>query len=203
VRPRRVSGASVRPLNFTVRCPMLSSRNARRLLIASCAILFHAVVAVASEDNPSPCQITPDAVVSATLTTAGADGQIWNYEVHSGGSATLRIQYLLSPMGEVSGSFSLDPGEINYAICVAETASFFALPSQLESRSAAAALHAPDLIIKITRAGSTKTVEVYDPRRLGNRDDLKRFLRVWDRIFSPVPLKPIWDRASNNRWSGP
>jgi hypothetical protein len=91
---------------------------------------------VASADNPNPCQVTSDAVVSAALSTAGSDGEIWTYEAHSGGSATLRIQHLLSPMGEVSGSFSLDPGEINYAICVAQAANFFALPRYSNRRAA-------------------------------------------------------------------
>src|SRR5271169_5869694 len=117
-------------------------------LAASIIVPTGAFSASASPDNPSPCQVTTDAMIEATITTAEADGELWEYEGHSGGEAKLSVHYLLSPMGNMSGSFLLDPGAINFALCVADAAKFYSLPAYLAPKSNAIPLHSPRLRIK-------------------------------------------------------
>jgi hypothetical protein len=176
----------------------------RRVTLAL-ALGHFVTTALASEppDNPTPCHVTSDASIEARITTNSTFGEVWEYHGRSGGAVTLHISYLVTPMGELSGSFNLDPGEINYAICVADAAGFFSLPSQIETNDDAVMVDGPKLTISIKRDGTTKTVQVYDPSHLRNRDEIARFLRVWDRIFKPLPVRPEWQRASNNRWRGP
>jgi hypothetical protein len=97
-------------------------------------------------------------------------------------------------MGELSGSFNLDPGEISYAICVADAADFFNLPPEISAD--AVMIDGPVLSISIKRRGTTKTVRLYDSGNLGKHSDIARFLRVWDRIFKPLPVRPAWNRGS-------
>jgi hypothetical protein len=149
------------------------------------------------------CQVTANATIDATITTIGAFGELWEYHVHSGGAVTLHVTFFLSPTGELSGSFNLDPGEINYVICEADAAGFFSLPRLLQKKGDAVMLDGPALTISITRGGTTTTVHVDDPADLRNQDEVARFLRVWDRIFKPLPIKPLVLRASNNRSRGP
>jgi hypothetical protein len=171
--------------------------------IVSAAIPLSAFGASLPEDNPSPCQVTTDATIEATISTAEADGELWEYKGHSGGNAKLTIRYLLSPMGDMSGSFLLDPGGIQYALCVAEAANFYSLPPTLGPKSHAVPLHAPHLRIKITRDGSVKTVDLDDPADSSTQEDVARFLRVWNRIWIALPLRPAWPRASNQRLERP
>ena len=125
-----------------------------------------------------PCQVTDNATIEATICTAGGDGELWEYKGTSGGNVSLHIKYLRSPTGDVSGTLQVDPGEISYAICEANAAGFFSLPSHLESTDEPVMLHAPKLHIAISRVGSTKTVDVYDPSHIRNQPDVARFLRV-------------------------
>jgi hypothetical protein len=164
-----------------------------------------AIIAQATEpdENPAPCKVTSDASIEARITTNSTFGEVWEYHGRSGGAVTLHINYLLTPMGELSGSFNLDPGEINYVICIADAAQFFSLPSHIETNGDAMMVDGPELAISIKRGGITKTVHVYDPGHLGNRDEVARFLRVWARIFKPLPVRPEWHRASNNRSRSP
>ncbi|HVN46242.1 MAG TPA: hypothetical protein VMT66_13520, partial [Steroidobacteraceae bacterium] len=79
-------------------------------------------VAGTAEDNPAHCQITENASIDASIITNSTFGEVWEYHAQSGGAVTLRVTYLLSPMGKLTGTFDIDPGEINYMICVAEAA---------------------------------------------------------------------------------
>jgi hypothetical protein len=176
------------------------------LIFASVVVLGgvpSCVLAASAADNPNPCQVTTDATIEATISTAAADGELWEYEGHSGGKVTLHVHYLLSPMGDMSGSFLLDPGEINYALCVADAANFYSLPSSLGPKSHALPLHSPHLRIRIARRGSVKTVELDDPADSSTQEDAARFLRVWNRIFAALPLKPTWYEAANQRLERP
>jgi hypothetical protein len=171
-------------------------------LLALCQLAIPALAAE-SADNPTPCHVTADASIEARITTNSTFGEVWEYHGQSGGAVTLRVNYLLTPMGELSGLFNLDPGEISYAICVADAAGFFSLPSHIETNGDAVMVDGPELTIIIKRGGTAKTVQVYDPSHLRNRDEVARFLRVWDRIFKPLPVRPEWHRASDNRSRGP
>ena len=155
----------------------------------------------APKDNPAPCQVTPDASIDAEIYTNASFGQHWEYHGHSGGAATLHITYFLSPMGELTGSFHLDPGEINYAMCVAEAAAFFDLPRDISGTSVM--IDGPVLMITIRRGGTTKTVKLSDPVNVDEHGYAARFHRVWDRIFQPLPIKPVWTRADNQRLERP
>jgi hypothetical protein len=97
----------------------------------------------------------------------------------------------------------VDPGAINYALCVADAARFYSLPPALGPKSYAMPLHAPHLRIKITRPGSVKTVDLDDPADSSTQDEVARFLRVWNRIFAALPVKPTWNGASNPRLERP
>jgi hypothetical protein len=172
----------------------------KRLRVAPVALLALMQVLTAwahapeSEDNPMPCQITSDASIDARISTNSTFGQLWEYHGVSGGAVTLRISYLLSPMGELSGSFNLDPGEINYALCVADAARFFGLPPEISGSTTP--IDGPVLSISIKRRGTTKTVRLYDSGGFSRSDEAARFRRVWDRIFKPLPVRPAWNRGS-------
>ena len=131
------------------------------------------------------------------MSTAGPDGETWEYKLRSGGASTLDIDFELSPSGKMTGSFELDPGALNYTICEAEAAKFFSLPSRLNSEKDSVMLHGPNLRISITRAGVTKTVQIYDPDHVQSRAAVASFMRVWDRALKPFPLQPKWRHASN------
>ena len=164
------------------------------VLLALCWVFGPTSVAATSDDNPSPCQAGVGASIEARVTTNSTFGEVWEYNGQSGGTVTLRIKYLLSPMGEVSGTLNLDPGEMNYMLCVADAAQFFSLPRHI-GKDDPVMIDGPDLTITIKRGGVTKTVQVYDPAHLRNRDEVARFFRVWDRIFKPLPLKPVLPRG--------
>jgi len=171
--------------------------------IVSVTVPFAALSASVPVDNPSPCQVTKDATIEATISTAAGDGELWTYEGHSGGEVKLTIHYLLSPMGDMSGTFLVDPGAINYALCVADAANFFALASVLGPKSHAVPLHSPHLRIKISRHGSVKTVDLDDPAESSTQEEVARFLRVWNRLWAALPLRPEWPGASNPRLERP
>jgi hypothetical protein len=192
VRPRRLAGVGARPLNFTVRCPMERLRLTHVVVLALCQGFGARAVAATLQDNPSHCQATENVTIDARISTNSTFGELWEYHAQSGGAVSLRVNYLLSPMGEVTGSFSIDPGEINYMICVADAAQFFSLPPHIQTKGDSIAIDGPELSISIKRGGITRTVQVSDPTNLRNQDEVARFRRVWERIFKPLPLKPAW-----------
>ena len=191
---RYAACALSRPLNFTVSCPMKRLRVAPVALLALAQVLAASAYAAESVDNPAPCPTTADAVIDARISTNSTFGQLWEYHGVSGGAVTLRINYLLSPMGELSGSFNLDPGEINYALCVADAADFFSLPPEISGSTVP--IDGPVLSISIKRRGAAKAVRLYDSRDLIKSGEAARFRRVWDRIFKPLPVRPAWNRGS-------
>jgi hypothetical protein len=152
-------------------------------------------VAATHEDSSTPCRVTEAASVEARIATNSTFGELWEYHGQSSGTVTLRINYLLSPMGELTGSFTLDPGEISHVICEADAAQFFSLPRHIETKHDAVMVDGPELTISIRRAGVTTTVQAYDPSHLRNQNEVARFLRVWNRIFKPLPLKPVLPRG--------
>lgn len=162
------------------------------VLLALCQVLGARSVAGPAEDNPSHCQIADNVSIDARIVTNSTFGEVWEYHAKSGGAVTLRVKYLLSPMGELSGSFSIDPGEISYMICVADATQFFSLPSHIETKGDAPMVDGPELTISIKRGGVRKTVAASDPTHLRNQDEVARFHRVWDRIFKPLPIRPAW-----------
>ena len=192
MRPRRLAGVGARPLNFTVRCPMERLRLTHVVVLALCQGFGARAVAATHQDNPSHCQATENVTIDARISTNSTFGELWEYHAQSGGAVSLRVNYLLSPMGEVTGSFSIDPGEINYMICVADAAQFFSLPPHIQTKGDSIAIDGPELSISIKRGGITRTVQVSDPTNLRNQDEVARFRRVWERIFKPLPLKPAW-----------
>jgi hypothetical protein len=192
VRPRRLAGVGAWPLNFTVRCPMERLRLTHVVVLALCQGFGARAVAATLQDNPSHCQATENVTIDARISTNSTFGELWEYHAQSGGAVSLRVNYLLSPMGEVTGSFSIDPGEINYMICVADAAQFFSLPPHIQTKGDSIAIDGPELSISIKRGGITRTVQVSDPTNLRNQDEVARFRRVWERIFKPLPLKPAW-----------
>ncbi len=190
------------PLKLTVSCPMKRGH----LLLAVGLVACLGIAAAdppppAPKEDPAPCQVSSDVSIEAQIYTNSSFGQHWEYHGQSGGKVTLHVTYFLSPMGELSGSFQLDPGEINYAICVAEVADFFTLPNDISGTSSM--VDGPVLAITIRRGSTTKTVKLYDPVDVDAHGYAARFHRVWDRIFQPLPVRPVWIRAANQRLERP
>jgi hypothetical protein len=69
------------------------------VLLALCQGFGARSVAGTAEDNPSHCQITQNASIDARIITNSTFGEVWEYHAQSGGAVTLRVHYLLSPMG--------------------------------------------------------------------------------------------------------
>jgi hypothetical protein len=87
------------------------------VLLALCQGFGAFSLAASPDESSRPCQVTEGATIEARVATNSTFGEIWEYHGQSGGSVTLRVNYLLSPMGEVTGTFNLDPREISYVIC--------------------------------------------------------------------------------------
>jgi hypothetical protein len=120
--------------------------------------------------------------------TAGPYGEMWELNLKADGKVSLRIQYMLNPMGEMSGEFLVAPEEVEGLRQTIETEKFTELPSSIWP--ATAPVHAPDLRLSITLGDETHEVRVYDPDQFKDDQRVRRFLSVWRRAFAMVPLRP-------------
>jgi len=138
----------------------------------------------------APCARGKDLLVKAFVTTAGPYGQLWEVELRPGNEMYVSISYLLNPMGNLKGTFVVDPSQVDTLVKVVESQKFFALPNEISPKDVA--IHAPDLRLTITRGDTVREVRLYDPAAISQRSETKRFLAVWTAVFAPLPIRPSW-----------
>jgi hypothetical protein len=136
------------------------------------------------------CARGKDLLVKAFVTTAGPYGELWEVELRPGNEMHVSISYLLKPMGDLKGTFLIDPSLVDTMVKVVETQQFFALPNEISANDVA--IHAPDLRLTITRGDTVREVRLYDPAAISQRSETKRFLAVWTAVFAPLPIRPSW-----------
>ena len=98
--------------------------------------------------------------------------------------------YSTSPSGTLLARFSLSPEQAGAATEVVESEEFFALPEEIQPSEVQ--MHRPRLVVEIYDGDRHHRVALYDPEKLMDRAETKRFLAVWRSIFEPLPLKPGW-----------
>jgi hypothetical protein len=97
---------------------------------------------------------------------------------------------MLSPMGDMKGSFFLDRSKVAGLRGTIDSERFMDLPERIEPSSALP--HQPTLILEIRLGDRTHRVFLYDPDQFQGDLEVQRFFAVWDAAFALVPLKPSW-----------
>jgi hypothetical protein len=100
--------------------------------------------------------------VEAKAFTAGPYGEAWTLRIPAAGEeAFLEIGYMLSPMGDMKGSFFLDRSKVAGLRGTIDSERFMDLPERIEPSSALP--HQPTLILEIRLGDRTHRVFLYDP----------------------------------------
>jgi hypothetical protein len=166
----------------------------------SAAYVIVAVILTASASVPidtctsqkkacPPDASLPDVAFEARVITAGPYGEMWTVKLDRDTKASVEINWMLNPMGDLKGSFLIDPSDLARIAAAADTASFATLPKEI-TPAQGVPLHAPDLRLRLTSKGKTHSVRLYDPAEVEDRAKVDRFMTVWNAIFKvlhPIP----------------
>lgn len=144
------------------------------------------------QKEPEPCSHVTEKNVTfeVTAATQGFYGQLWKVSYTGLKNINVEIDYMLSPMGNLSGTFFVDPAALERIKKVAIEQRFFDLPRKIIADRIP--LHAPDLRLTLTVDGKTHKVSLYDPKGLQDSPEAARFLAMWNEVFSSLPMRPSW-----------
>jgi len=126
----------------------------------------------------------------AKALTAGPYGESWTLSVPVEGDATLEVNFMLDRMGRAFGEFLVSEERRKALLQAVHDERFMELPTDVSPQYAT--VHAPDLRLKITLAGTSHEVKLYDPDKLRDDERALRFLAVWKAAFDIVPWEPEW-----------
>jgi hypothetical protein len=106
------------------------------------------------------------------------------------GKVTLEVSYPFKPAGELKGQFTLDEEVLRELRNAIESERFFDLPATLSSKPIP--MHAPDLRLDIQVGNKHHKVMLYNPKQIREEATTKRVLKVWDKLYAGLPLRPTW-----------
>jgi hypothetical protein len=162
---------------------MSVTRFASAVVVLLWLVFPHALFAAAPSDSPS-------LRVAAWVSTAGPYGPLWDLTLAPDGTANREILYPLDPSGELKGHFQLSDEALGALRSAVETERFFDLPAELAP--AMSPLHMPDLRLEVWLGAKHHKVTLYSPEQIKRRPTTVRFLRVWNKLFGRLPVKPAW-----------
>jgi hypothetical protein len=163
------------------------------------ALLFHALFGLCNVALAEPClgkqiERCPTQVSSisfeAVAITAGPYGELWDVKYDGVNRIEVKISYMLSPQGNLSGTFLVSREQMEKVKRTALEKQFFALPTEITPQNIP--MHDPDLRLTVTIDGKKHKVKLYSPGGLGSRPDAARFFAVWTEVFALLPLRPSW-----------
>ena len=105
--------------------------------------------------------LQPLITFEAFATTAGPYGEMWELKYAAGGEVELKVDYMVSPQGDLSGRFLVSSENLEGVRTVVREQRFFELPKSISPQ--ALPFHAPDLRLRISFQGRTHLVQIYDP----------------------------------------
>jgi hypothetical protein len=129
-------------------------------------------------------------VVEAWISTAGPYGESWDLRLTPSGEVSLRVNYMMTPSGNLMARFSLSPDQVAGIRKAIVSERFFDMPARIAP--ATLPLHRPALRLDVWLDEKHHSVQLYDPDQLGADANLRRFLAVWSRLFESLPLRPSW-----------
>ncbi len=129
-------------------------------------------------------------VVEAWISTAGPYGESWDLRLTPSGEISLRVNYMITPSGNLMARFSLSADQVAGIRKVIESERFFDMPAKIFP--ATLPLHRPALRLDVWLDGKHHRVALYDPDQLKADPNVRRFLTVWKRLFESLPIRPSW-----------
>jgi hypothetical protein len=156
-----------------------------KLGVAISLVIFVTLItgrAIAAESVPI--------LVSASVSTAGPYGELWEVSITPEGSASLRVHYMGNPFGTLLAQFTLPPDAMDRIRTAIEADRFFDLPAEIAPK--ASPLHMPNLHLGLSVGAKHHKVRLYDPASIEKDPSAQRFLKVWKTVFAGLPLKPAW-----------
>jgi hypothetical protein len=136
-------------------------------------------------------------VVEAWISTAGPYGESWDLRLTPSGEASLRVNYMTAPAGNLMGRFTLSAEQVVRIRTAIESERFFAMPAKVFP--ATVPLHRPALRLDVWLGERHHSVQLYDPDQQKADPNVRRFLGVWSRLFESLPLRPSWGGPQNNQ----
>ncbi len=141
-------------------------------------------------EGPAIPEEKPPLLVTASVSTAGPYGELWELTVTPEGNASLRVHYMLKPFGTMLAQFTL-PDEVMDGIRRAVNEQHFLdLPAELAPQ--VSPLHMPHLQVSVSIGSKQHKVSLYHPAPIEEQATVQRFLAVWRAAFAGLPVKPSW-----------
>jgi len=136
-------------------------------------------------------------VVEAWISTAGPYGESWDLRLTPSGEMSLRVNYMITPSGNLMARFSLSADQVAGIRQVIVSERFFDMPAKVFP--ATLPLHRPALRLDVWLDEKRHSVQLYDPDQLKADPNVRRFLAVWNRLFERLPIRPSWGGPQNNQ----
>jgi len=159
--------------------------------LANLTLLLIALLGCATGNTQSESGVDERVVIHATAATAGLYSDRWDVRlVLDGDSDSAKYEAFFFERGPLKGKawfWDRDAIAVRSAI---EDSDFFSLPGRLTNDLVE--LHKADIALTVKVGGSEHTVSIYDPDQLEAQSEKRRFMLVWDAVFSRLPVQPEW-----------
>ena len=136
-------------------------------------------------------------VVEAWISTAGPYGESWDLRLTPSGEISLRVNYMITPSGNLMARFTLSAEQIAGIRKAIESERFFELPAKVFP--ATVPLHRPALRLDVWLGDRRHSVQLYDPDQQKADPNVRRFLAVWRGLFELLPIRPSWGGPQNDQ----
>jgi hypothetical protein len=142
------------------------------------------VVPCARSESTVPRDFSIVAHFSSGSIDPGDSAAAWHYTLRADGKATLDVFRFPGGSRHTTRSlFSLAQSELVHILAAIEKQGFFSFPTEMYGQ----VTDSPSYDLDITAGGRHHKVRVYAPYDVHDKRSLRRFRRVWEAVFRPVP----------------